>query len=152
MSKKNKKINPAYINLALFLLILVVGLNQFFIYKINNSMNLIKTSTVKNEVTSSESVALDNGGYEKLLEYEETISLTPEQNKQIVGLDINLPCCGVQKIQAAGNCGCGHHLALHGLAKYMITNGYDRNEIQNEIDKWKTVFYPESGSGSMGGC
>lgn len=150
--KRSKKVSATHVNLALFLLILIVALNQFFIYKIGSNMNMIMPDIQKNEIQSSNITSLDSQGYQELLNYEKTITLTSEQNKQITGLNIELPCCGFQKIQASGNCACGHHLALYGLAKYMISNGYDRTQIQNEIDRWKLVFYPESGSENMGGC
>lgn len=157
MKRKKEKIKTTHINLALFFLILAVGFNQFLIYKIENNLSFLTPTNdiskdLKSGATSDYGISLDNQGYQKLLEYENSITLTKEQNSQIVGLDINMSCCGVQKILPAGNCACGHHLALHGLAKYLVTNGFDRNQIQNEINKWKEVFYPESGNGNMGGC
>ncbi len=97
-------------------------------------------------------VTLDNAGYEELLEAN-SIKLSAEQQRKIIGLDIQLPCCGFQKIQASGNCECGHHVAMVGLAKLLASKGYDRGQIQNEIDIWKNIFYPngvESGAGACG--
>jgi len=101
---------------------------------------------------SSYGITYDNAGYEKLLEAAKTVNLDKEQTKQIVGRNIELSCCGVKTLQARGNCECGHHVALFGLAKLLASKGYAANDIQSEIDKWKLVFFPEGGSGNTGGC
>ncbi|MBI2075891.1 MAG: hypothetical protein HYT72_01425 [Candidatus Aenigmarchaeota archaeon] len=97
-------------------------------------------------------VTLDNSGYEQLLNAN-ALKLSAEQTKKIVGLDIQIPCCGFQKIQASGNCECGHHIALVGLAKLLALKGYERDAIQQQLDIWKNIFYPngvESGAGACG--
>lgn len=101
---------------------------------------------------SSYDITYDNAGYDKLLEAAKTISLNKEQTKLIVGRNIELSCCGVKMLQASGNCECGHHVALFGLAKLLASKGYTAEDIQSEIDKWKLVFFPEGGSGNTGGC
>lgn len=95
----------------------------------------------------------DNAGYEKLVEAAKTIQLTQEQTQKIVGLDAQIPCCGFKDLQASGNCECGHHQALYGLAKILASKDYSRSEIQSEMNKWKTIFYPNSGgSSNTGAC
>ncbi len=97
-------------------------------------------------------VTLDNKGYEQLLDFDDTITLTAEQQNRIVGLDIQIPCCGFQKIQASGNCECGHHIAMVGLAKLLAQKGYDRTSIQTELDVWKNIFYPNGAESGAGAC
>lgn len=97
-------------------------------------------------------VTLDKNGYKQLLDYESTIRLSSEQQQKIIGLDIRIPCCGFQKIQAADNCACGHHIALVGLAKLLASTGYDRDKIQQEIDVWKNIFYPNGVDSGAGAC
>ena len=96
-------------------------------------------------------VTLDNKGYQQLLEYSK-ISLDSAQQKKIVGLDIEMPCCGFQKIQATGNCECGHHVALVGLAKLLASKGYESDAIQKELDVWKNIFYPNGVDSGAGAC
>lgn len=97
-------------------------------------------------------ITYDNAGYEQLLAVANSITLNSAQTKNIVGLDITLPCCGVRTLQASGNCECGHHVAMFGLAKLMISKEYGRDQIQAELNKWKQIFYPEGGSANTGGC
>ncbi len=97
-------------------------------------------------------VTLDTMGYQKLLNYESSIKLSAAQQNAIVGLDVQMPCCGFQVLQASGNCGCGHHIALSGLAKLLASKGYERSEIQGEIDVWKNIFYPNGADSGAGAC
>lgn len=96
-------------------------------------------------------ITYDDAGYQQLLAAEKSITLNAAQTKTIVGLDILLPCCGVATLQAKDNCQCGHHVAMFGLAKMLATQGYSRDQIQDELDKWKEVFYPGGATGT-GGC
>jgi len=102
--------------------------------------------------TSEYGITYDSAGYDQLLKTAQ-MRISAEQTKEIVGLNIQMPCCGVTTLQASGNCGCGHHVALEGLAKLMASKGYTFDQIQPEIDKWKQIFYPggvESGAGACG--
>ena len=96
-------------------------------------------------------ITLDTNGYNQLLKDDAEIKLTQNQLPNYIGLNILLPCCGVATLQASDNCQCGHHVALSGLAKRMITQNYSKEQVQQEIDRWKLIFYPngtESGAGS----
>ncbi len=97
-------------------------------------------------------ITYDDNGYNKLVGAAKTVELSKEQTKSIVGLDVELPCCEVKTLRAEGNCECGHHVALYGLAKLLASEGYSREKIQEEIEKWKVVFFPEGGAGNTGGC
>ncbi len=102
--------------------------------------------------TSDYGVTYDDAGYQKLLGYAKSINLDAAQTKLIVGLDVQIPCCGFKTLQASGNCECGHHVALYGLAKLLASKGYTSDQIQSEIDKWKQVFYPAGSDSGAGGC
>lgn len=99
-------------------------------------------------------------GYNALLKYYNTIELSDAESKAVAGLDVELPCCGFQGIlknadgtaNFDGSCHCGHHDAMYGLAKYMVQNGYNREQMQNELNVWKEVFFPTTGGGNLGGC
>ncbi len=43
-------------------------------------------------------------------------------------------------------CGCAHSYAMRGLAKYLILKHYDKyseDEILEEINRWKALFFPK---------
>lgn len=107
------------------------------------------SSSITNGETTDYGLTLDENGYAQLLNYDRAISLDSNQMKQYVGLNVHLPqCCDFKFLQASGNCECGHHIALSGLAKLLISKGYSREQVQQEIDKWKLVFYPEGSTGT----
>ncbi len=95
-------------------------------------------------------ISYDQKGYDELLKYA-VLSLDATQTSKVVGLDVSIPCCGFSKLQASGNCECGHHTALFGLAKLLASKGYEKQAIQSEIDRWKEIFYPNGAAGT-GGC
>ncbi len=100
---------------------------------------------------SNYDVTYDQAGYNLLLGYAKSVNLNSEQTKKIVGLNAEIPCCGFKTLQAEGNCECGHHVALYGLAKLLASKNYSRENIQMEMDKWKQIFYPNGNPGT-GGC
>jgi len=93
----------------------------------------------------------DQAGYNQLLGYAKSINLDNEQTNKIVGLNVEIPCCGFKTLQAEGNCECGHHVAMYGLAKLLVSKGYSRDKIQVELNKWGQLFYPNGNPGT-GGC
>jgi len=97
-------------------------------------------------------VEYGNKGYKQLLDAAESVKVTAAQDSVFVGLDIGMPCCGVKTLQAKDNCGCGHHVALFGLAKQLASQGVERAAIQEEINNWKDVFYPGGVSSDTGAC
>ena len=101
---------------------------------------------------SAYGITYDNAGYEQLLDAAKNVKLSSEQTKLIVGFDVQMPCCEFKMLQASGNCECGHHVALYGLSKLLVSQGYAHEQIQSEINKWKLVFYPAGSSSSAGGC
>ncbi len=100
---------------------------------------------------TSYGITRDGVGYQKLLEYAGSVQLTAAQTQTIVGLDVQIPCCGFTTLQASDNCQCGHHVALYGLAKLLASKGWAKTDIQAEINEWKDVFYPNGQTGA-GGC
>ena len=94
----------------------------------------------------------DNTGYEQLVDAAKKIKLNDAQSMIIKGLDVQMPCCGFKELQLSGNCECGHHVALFGLAKLLASQNYQKGEIQLEINKWKEIFYPNSAGSSTGAC
>jgi len=101
----------------------------------------VSSSDGKGAVTG---LPLTTDGYNKLIEYDQTIQLTADQKKQYAGFNLFIPCCGFKFTTEDENndCRCGHHIADAGLIKYGITNGFTRDQIQAELDQWKPIFYP----------
>lgn len=97
-------------------------------------------------------VTVDDAGYQQLLQAAQAVPLTPAMEKLVVGLNVELPCCGFKQLQAKDNCQCGHHIAMFGLAKLMASKGYGRDQIQSELDRWKKLFYPNGAEGATGEC
>lgn len=60
-------------------------------------------------------------------------------------------CCGVGSkgfgtVEGKVICGCAHNLGFSGLTKYLLQNHedeYTNEEIINEVQKWKAVFFPK---------
>lgn len=89
-------------------------------------------------------LTLNTVGYNQMVEWDRTIQETTDLQKQVAGFDALIPCCGFKLTGADPNqdCQCGHHLAIRGLIKYGLTHGWTRDQIQQEINQWKPVFYP----------
>ena len=104
--------------------------------------------SVQSGEMSEYGVSYDQTGYEKLVNYQNTLTLDGDQAKKVIGLNVQIPCCGFETILPTNNCACEHHIALYGLAKFLAIENYDRDYIQAEIDKWKTVF----DQSNIGGC
>lgn len=97
-------------------------------------------------------ITLDLNGYNQLLKDDVEIKLTQSELPGYIGLDVLLPCCDVATLQATDNCQCGHHVALSGIAKRMLKQNYNRTQIQQEIDRWKGIFYPNGAQSDAGSC
>lgn len=165
---KSEKITIGLV-LALLAVIGLIGYTQFAIEAANKNLELAATAKLSTGGTNGAQMQQAQGagvlpynqaGYEQMLQHYKAIKLDNAQSKTVAGLDVELPCCGFKDILTnsdgtanfAGSCHCGHHDAMYGLAKYMVSNGYGRNEIQKELNAWKGVFFPSQGSGNLGGC
>jgi len=83
-------------------------------------------------------------GYQTLLAWNEALEPEADWAHRYEALDIRLPCCGAQHPFAdeSKNCGCGHHQALYGAAKYLLRSHFSLEETQDEVDRWKSYFFP----------
>ncbi len=123
----------------------IYGVDYIQARAVNSLLRLRDKIIPKEGSMSVGKIKFSNEGYGKLLEYQKNIKLSEAQKDDFINFDVFLPCCGFGKIvwPEEENCQCGHHLALYGLIKYMIEKGYDRIEIQKEIDRWKYYFFPD---------
>ncbi len=147
-----QKKSPVLSKVLMLVLFVFVSVQILFLVAGSGFSNQITglASGVTSGSSSGDQIALfsklplTTEGYNKLLEYDKTITLSDGQKKQFAGFDVRLPCCGfkVTSEDEHNDCRCGHHLAYAGLIKYGLTNDWSRDQIQQEIDQWKVVFYP----------
>lgn len=105
----------------------------------------IQADTVPAEGTPTNyGVAFSYAGYETLLAWREAVPVEVRWAADYEALDITLSCCDASHPYAdeTRNCGCGHHQALYGLAKRLLTDGYRRAEVQAEINRWRAYMFP----------
>ena len=78
--------------------------------------------------------------------------LNDEQFKRYKNIALNISCeycCNAKALifeNGEKACGCAHSSAMRGLAKYLILNHaehYTDEQILNELQKWKAVFFPK---------
>jgi len=155
--KTAKKTVKSYI--ALYAILIFVGFQAFMLLFISNSKISTGSFALNNlnpfshwGISPSDSsiglyskVPLTNDGYQQTLVWDRTIQETPDLQKQIAGFDVLIPCCGFKLSSANPNadCQCGHHLAMRGIIKYGLTHGWTRDQIQQELNQWKPIYYPE---------
>ncbi len=91
------------------------------------------------EVTLSAQVP--GNGYDKLVEMNRLSLATPEQQQRYKTLtdEIYHPCCDV----SISRCGCKHAVAAQGLIKFLLTEGYDDNQIKDEVFLWNRYWWPK---------
>lgn len=152
---KKRNILP---HLILYAALIFIGFQVFMIFFGSPSSSLTDNfvlfnlpfthwgvNAVSSNVGLYSKLPLNSQGYQQTIEWDRTIQETPALQKQIAGFDVLIPCCGFQLTSADPNqdCQCGHHLAMRGIIKYGLTNGWTRNQIQQELNQWKPIYYPE---------
>jgi hypothetical protein len=90
-------------------------------------------------------VLFSNEGYRALLSWHSQYRVSAGQAASFEALDVSLPCCGFEHPLAdeSKNCGCGHHQALYGLAKRLLSTGYGGDQAQAEVTRWAAYFFPK---------
>jgi hypothetical protein len=158
-----KKSDMQMITLGLLaILVLLLVVNQIFLMNIGSAMTKVSLSAAAVGIVSSQTsygIALDNNGYKQLVGFDKSIRLSSNESAQIydaiIGRDknnqpyISHPCCTA----AISECDCGHAVALRGLVKYLLEEGYSPTEIIEETAKWNALFFPQQEQNSgLGGC
>ena len=90
-------------------------------------------------------VAFSKAGYDTLVAWKDQYPVNPAWAADYEALDITLSCCDVAHPFAdeKKNCACGHHQALYGLAKKLLTDGLGRDAAQSEVRRWTAYMYPK---------
>lgn len=153
-ASKKRNIFP---HLLVYAALIFIGFQAFMLFfgnpasstgnSVLNNFNVF-THLGVNAASSNEGMysklPLNTDGFNQLVEWDRTIQETTDLQQKVAGFDALIPCCGFVKTSADPNadCQCGHHLAIRGLIKYGLTHGWTRDQIQQEINQWKPVFYP----------
>lgn len=120
------------------------------ITKLNNrSRNLLRTTLSKivpktNELSRIGIVFADSSYYHLVNKGIQKCKLKIEH--LFAGFDVSIPYCSFKKTIEGleNNCKCGYHLSLYGVIKECLLNKiFSKNDIQAEIKKWKTFFFPK---------
>lgn len=103
-----------------------------------------------------DSPTLTNQTIAKLAQLDTSINLIGNDKTRYINILYHMDggmsceyCCGAKAMIFANGeaaCGCAHSYAMRGVAKYLITRHgqhYSDVEIQTEIGKWKTLFFPD---------
>lgn len=170
--KKNAfKVNANALIIGLLVVVIIFQAYQITTLKSQISKgNIITGSTlektpatqleeIKKEVLTEEGSAtgygltFSNNGIKTLVGYASSIELSGDEQTRYVSIG-NQPdtaceyCCGIGERGALTQdgriaCGCEHNIAITGLIRYLIKEGYSDEEILQEIQKWKSYFFPK---------
>lgn len=90
-------------------------------------------------------VSFSDAGYKTLMQWNEEFKVEASYADDFESLDLSLPCCEWSKPSRdeKSNCACGHHQALEGLAKKLLSDGWDRGAVQREITLWNRYLFPK---------
>ncbi len=106
---------------------------------------------VRDEIIPSEGLATDYGvtfsdaGYQTLIQWNDELHVEPNYADAFESLDLILPCCEWRKPSRdeQTNCACGHHQALEGLAKKLLSEGRNRDAVQRQVTLWNRYLFPK---------
>lgn len=90
-------------------------------------------------------VTFSDAGYETLIEWNADLKVEARDAGAFESLDLMLPCCDWSKPSRneESNCACGHHQALEGLAKKLLSEGRALVAVQREVTEWSRYLYPK---------
>ncbi len=99
----------------------------------------------RNGQTQDYGAALTDEGYQTLLQWNNELKVEASYADAFESLDMRLPCCDWSKPSRdeKTNCGCGHHQALEGLSKKLLSEGWAREAVQHEVTRWSDYFFPK---------
>ena len=105
---------------------------------------------VRDEIIPREGLATDYGvtfsdaGYQTLMKWNEEFKVEPSYADAFESLDLHLPCCDWRKPSRdeKTNCACGHHQALEGLSKKLLSDGWSRDTVQRQVTLWDRYLFP----------
>ncbi len=110
---------------------------------------------VGDEIIPREGLATDYGvtfsdaGYQTLMKWNADSKVESRYADAFEALDLILPCCDWRKPNRdeKTNCACGHHQALEGLAKKLLSEDWNRDAVQREVSSWTRYLFPKEALG-----
>ncbi len=95
--------------------------------------------------TTDYGVTFSDAGYQTLIQWNEELHVEPNYANAFESLDLILPCCEWRKPSRdeQTNCACGHHQALEGLAKKLLSEGRSRDAVQRQVTLWNQYLFPK---------
>lgn len=157
--------NSIAVILLIFSLI-ALGVNQYLLFLLSsklagetwemqtqaNIVQQIYDKIPKDGEQTEYGLVFSTSGLETLVDFYTTLELTSEEWDRFIDIGTSSDtaceyCCGMEErgsVDKDGNvlCGCAHNVALAGLVKYLVKQGYSDEEIFNEIQRWKAYFFP----------
>ena len=131
---------------GLSLLLMVPGLLVPSRSAAGELLERVRAELVPADGTATEyGVLFSTEGYQTLLSWHSQYRVSGGPAASFETLDVSLPCCGFEHPLAdeSKNCGCGHHQALYGLAKRLLSTGYGGDQVQAEVTRWAAYFFPK---------
>jgi len=60
-------------------------------------------------------------------------------------LDLYMPCCDwrTPSRNEEKNCACGHHQALEGLSKKLLSDDWKSDGVQRQVTLWMRYLFPK---------
>lgn len=106
---------------------------------------------VRDEIIPREGQATQYGvtfsdvGYQTLTQWNADFKVEARYADAFESLDLRLPCCDwsqPSRIEEK-NCRCGHHQAIEGLSKKLLSDGWSRDAAQREVTLWNRYLFPK---------
>lgn len=89
-------------------------------------------------------VTFSDTGYQTLIEWNADFKVEARYAAAFESLDLLLPCCqwSTPSRDEQNNCACGHHQALEGLSKELLSDGWTPDVVQREVTLWNRYLFP----------
>jgi|GEM_PF-2109282 hypothetical protein len=94
--------------------------------------------------TTSYGVTFSDAGYQTLTQWNNDVKVDEHCADRFESLNLRLPCCEWEtpSRNEEKNCACGHHQALEGLSKKLLHDGWDKEQVQQQVTLWARFMYP----------
>ncbi len=95
--------------------------------------------------TTKYGVTFSDAGYQTLIQWNEDYKVEPRYADAFESLDMLMPCCDWRNPSRneEKNCACGHHQAIEGLSKKLLSDGWDSRIVQTEVTQWTRYLFPK---------
>lgn len=106
----------------------------------------VRDEVVPREGTGTKyGMTFSNAGYETLMKWNQDFKVEARYADAFESLNLFLPCCDwrTPSRNEEKNCACGHHQALEGLSKKLLSDGWDSRAVQREVTQWTHYLFPK---------